>query len=429
MFGGLVDNLHGGFGLVDNLYMTYEGNMLTSVCDVASRLPYAGATDFDGMPGENPLTYNASGSLVSDAGRGIARIDYDRLNNPVRIQFTNGSQTRYTYSAAGEKLLVEHYVAAPNVTVPFGAEPDALTQGQVMYAGSTQYLLGGSLVVKDGMTDRYLFDGGYAKAIFVNPTTYSFEFYYYNRDHLGNIREVVDSAGTVKQVTNYYPSGTPYADPAAVMNAGMQPYKYNGKELDRMHGLDTYDYGARQYDPVLGRWDRMDPLCEKYYSVSPYAYCGNNPVTCIDPDGKESMRTNGGENFKRTGILIMAGGALMVAAGTAYSIVTSGGGTVAGGGQLISAGVATFKAGFVTYGAGVALDLHESIKKPDSIKPSDVSQKAHTPKKQSTGSKKKTEGRHMHGQTHGGGPKPNFKSQNNKRKKADEHRNKGKVIN
>ena len=50
---------------------------------------------------------------------------------------------------------------------------------------------------------------------------------------------------------------------------------------------------------------------------------------------------------------------------------------------------ATFKAGFVTYGAGVALDAHESIKKPDSIKPSDVSQKAHTPKKQSTGSKKK----------------------------------------
>ena len=99
VFGGLVDNLHGGFGLVDNLYMTYSGNMLTSVRDNATRLPYAGATDFDGMPGETPLTYNASGSLVSDAGRGIARIDYDRLNNPVRIQFTDGSVTRYTSTA------------------------------------------------------------------------------------------------------------------------------------------------------------------------------------------------------------------------------------------------------------------------------------------------------------------------------------------
>ena len=148
------------------------------------------------------------------------------------------------------KSSAEHYVAAPNVTVPFGAEPNALTQGQVMYDGSMQYLLGGSLVVKDVLTDRYLFDGGYAKATAVNSTTYSFALYYYNWDYLGNIREVVDSAGVVRQVTNYYPSGTPYTDPAAVMNANMQPYKYNGKELDRMHGLDTYDYGARQYYPV-----------------------------------------------------------------------------------------------------------------------------------------------------------------------------------
>ena len=52
-----------------------------------------------------------------------------------------------------------------------------------------------------------------------------------------------------------------------------------------MHGLNTYDYGARQYNSLLGRWDRIDPLCEKYYSVSPYAYCANNPILLIDPDG------------------------------------------------------------------------------------------------------------------------------------------------
>ena len=44
----------------------------------------------------------------------------------------------------------------------------------------------------------------------------------------------------------------------------VQPYKYNGKEFDLMHGLNTYDYGARQHDPILARWDRIDPLCEKY---------------------------------------------------------------------------------------------------------------------------------------------------------------------
>lgn len=69
--------------------------------------------------------------------------------------------------------------------------------------------------------------------------------------------------------------------------ADVQPYKYNGKELDLMHGLNTYDHGARQNDPILCRWDRIDPLCEKYYSTSPYAYCRNNPVNAIDPDGRE----------------------------------------------------------------------------------------------------------------------------------------------
>ena len=87
--------------------------------------------------------------------------------------------------------------------------------------------------------------------------------------------------------------GDPNGDPIAVTGAYLQPYKYNGKELDTMHGLDTYDYGARQYDPILGRWDRMDPLCEKYYNISPYAYCHNNPIKNIDPDGLEWKDING----------------------------------------------------------------------------------------------------------------------------------------
>ena len=128
-----------------------------------------------------------------------------------------------------------------------------------------------------------LFDGGYAQASVAGSTTDNFAFFYYNRDHLGSIREVVDANGNIRQVTNYYPFGTPYAD--SPVNPDHQPYKYNGKELDRMHGLDTYDYGARQHDPILARWDRMDPLCEKYYNISPYVYCGNSPVMIVDEHG------------------------------------------------------------------------------------------------------------------------------------------------
>ena len=52
-----------------------------------------------------------------------------------------------------------------------------------------------------------------------------------------------------------------------------------------MHGLNTYDYGARQYNPVTARWDRIDPLCEKYYSVSPYVCCFGDPINYKDFEG------------------------------------------------------------------------------------------------------------------------------------------------
>lgn len=76
---------------------------------------------------------------------------------------------------------------------------------------------------------------------------------YHNTDHLGNNREVMNAKSDVQQLTNYYPFGVPYADPVAVMGSTVQQYKYNGKELDVMHGLNTYDFGARQYYPILGR--------------------------------------------------------------------------------------------------------------------------------------------------------------------------------
>ena len=80
----------------------------------------------------------------------------------------------------------------------------------------------------------------------------------------------------------------PYCDETA-LNADLQPYKYNGKELETMHGRNAYDYGARFYDPLLPTWDRIDPLCEKYYHVSPYAYCLNNPVNAIDQEGTDVL--------------------------------------------------------------------------------------------------------------------------------------------
>ena len=108
------------------------------------------------------------------------------------------------------------------------------------------------------------------------------------KDHLGNNRMVIhpSSLHQQPQVNNYYPYGGLMANST---NHNQQRYKYNGKELDRMHGLDWYDYGARWMDAAIGRWHVMDPLCEKYYDVSPYAYCAGDPVNAIDPDGKSIL--------------------------------------------------------------------------------------------------------------------------------------------
>lgn len=69
-------------------------------------------------------------------------------------------------------------------------------------------------------------------------------------------------------------------------------YKYNGKELQDELGLNMYDYGARNYDPALGRWMNIDPLAEKYFDNSSYVYVINNPLLFIDPDGMEIKGVN-----------------------------------------------------------------------------------------------------------------------------------------
>jgi RHS repeat-associated protein len=77
-----------------------------------------------------------------------------------------------------------------------------------------------------------------------------------------------------------YPSGLPWAS-NSIDNPITQPYKYNGKEFVEMHGYDTYDYGARGYYPAMGRFTSVDPLAEKYYSISPYTYCVDKISKCI----------------------------------------------------------------------------------------------------------------------------------------------------
>lgn len=83
------------------------------------------------------------------------------------------------------------------------------------------------------------------------------------------------------------------------LSTGGQPYGFGGKERQRLGRAASYDFLARQYDPVLCRFTTMDPLAEKYYRVSPYAYCAGDPVNRVDPDGKIVVFAEGvSDDFK-----------------------------------------------------------------------------------------------------------------------------------
>ncbi|NHN26937.1 RHS repeat-associated core domain-containing protein, partial [Flavobacterium jejuense] len=91
----------------------------------------------------------------------------------------------------------------------------------------------------------------------------------------------------ILEENHYYPFGLKHSGYNANNSQPNYNYKYNGKELQTELGLNMYDYGARNYDPALGRWMNIDNLAEKFITYSPYHYAGNNPVSNIDVDGNE----------------------------------------------------------------------------------------------------------------------------------------------
>jgi len=111
----------------------------------------------------------------------------------------------------------------------------------------------------------------------------SYNYEYNLNDHLGNTRLSFDShtgTATTVQQDDYYPFGL---EINRSTTSPKNEYLYNKKELQEETGV--YDYGARFYDPVIGRWTSVDPLAEKIAGITPYNFSFNNPLRYIDPDG------------------------------------------------------------------------------------------------------------------------------------------------
>ena len=221
--------------------------------------------------------------MTADLNKHIRKISYNTQNLPQEVRFDDGSSIAYLYDADGNKLRTSYAIASYSESMPITqvmhGNVSSQTQQPYMARNSIDYC--GSAVYENGKLAYVPIDGGYIT--FADSTATSAPtFHYYVKDYLGNNRLVVRDDGFGEQMNHYYPFG---ALMSVSTQGAAQRYKYNGKELDRIHGLNLYDYGARQYDAALGRWTSIDPLAEKYYEISPYAYCANNPVVFVDPDG------------------------------------------------------------------------------------------------------------------------------------------------
>ncbi|MDP2234924.1 MAG: RHS repeat-associated core domain-containing protein [Bacteroidales bacterium] len=248
----------------DSLTYTYDGNRLKNVSDAIS-----GQNDLRDFPGggfqgaEN-FFYDANGNMNSDNVRGI-QLTYNHMNMPTTI-LSNEGHIENTYSWDGSKR-----------------RRRVLDQIEQQLSDERYF---GDLVTENDLPSLILHADGYVDVSGMQPL-----FTYHLKDHLGNVRIVLQaggSSGTLKQSNDYYPFGMAFTKNAVDSEeesfARENKYKYNGKEEQPMPGK-WLDYGARFYDSQLGRWHSIDPLAEAFISFTPYHYVRNNPVKLYDING------------------------------------------------------------------------------------------------------------------------------------------------
>ncbi len=252
---------------IDNLTYTYisSGNRLQSVNDATSN-----PNGYDDNNGT--YTYDDNGNLGYDPSKGTY-LSYNYLNLPEQVQFGANDNLRYTYDAAGNKLVkvVDGTVAGNNTRLDYS--------GNFLYENNEL---------------KAIFTSAGRIVPFDNNGNIVYKFEYNLQDHLGNTRVVFSGHSNgqpeVMQVTDYYPFGLVMNQQNYFADGVLSnKYLYNNKELqdDELAGnsLGWYDYGARFYDPELGRWHSVDPLASDFPSWAPYHYVHSNPIGFIDPTG------------------------------------------------------------------------------------------------------------------------------------------------
>ena len=294
---------------IDNLDYTYENNSnRLSIVHDNSLDPngFKDDSDVDPFDQDADYDYDDNGNMKSDANKGITSIVYNHLNLPTEINFGTTGRITYLYDATGKKLRKRVHVN------------NGTTDVTTSYLDGFQYKndIIQFFPTAEGYANRLnsVYDSGnYFQVPKGEPDLFSYVYNY--TDHIGNIRlSYTKEKGTnvlkIVEENHYYPFGLKHNNynsskmlyakegqmekqkPLPPYMAMSYNYKYNGKEYQDELGLNMYDYGARNYDPAIGRWMNIDPLANKYYDLSPYNYVANNPILFIDPDGKEIIVAN-----------------------------------------------------------------------------------------------------------------------------------------
>ena len=272
-----------------SLNYSYQGNRLIRIENESERSwRFRNQMFIDGTDYHTEYKYDSNGNLIFDENKGILRIEYNNLNLPTAIQMKNGNQIRFSYDAEGNKLSRTDITRTDIVNIPLGSIENIPSDkirlqiersyfGNIVYE---QYSYPNRNIQEAPVIYRIMNDFGYFEDC-SGGRGLDFGFVYYIKDHQGNVKTEINSNKSIKNKTSYFPSGL------ELDNSSFIEYAYNGKEKIETHGFNMYDYGARFYDQTISRWHSMDPLAEKYYSISPYVYCANNPVRYIDPDGRK----------------------------------------------------------------------------------------------------------------------------------------------
>ena len=256
--------------LIDDLtyaYKTAASNQLMKVTDTkVNNASFSNEFKDSAANAVDDYAYDANGNMTKDNNKNITAITYNHLNLPSQITFGTLGNISYIYNATGQK--VQKVVVEPGKTT--------ITTD---YLGGYQY--------SNNALKFFPTAEGY-----VEPVGSSYKYVYQYKDHLGNVRLSYDKTLVIQEENNYYPFGlkhSSYSVPIVVSTNDALKYKYNGKEWqdENIGGsqLNMYDYGARNYDPALGRWMNIDPLAEQMRRHSPYNYAFDNPIYFIDPDG------------------------------------------------------------------------------------------------------------------------------------------------